>query len=38
MSFLFGVGIGAIVTMGIAFIFAADKNNPDDVDDFTDFH
>jgi hypothetical protein len=26
------------VTIGAAFIVAADTNNPDDVDDFTDFH
>jgi hypothetical protein len=37
MSFILGVGLGALVTIGVAFIFAADKNNPDDVDDFTDF-
>ena len=38
MSFILGLGLGALVTVGVAFIFAADKNNPDDVDDFTDFH
>jgi hypothetical protein len=37
MSFILGVGLGALVTIGVAFIFAADANNPDDVDDFTDF-
>jgi hypothetical protein len=38
MMFIAGMGLGALVTIGVAFIFAADKNNPDDVDDFTDFH
>jgi hypothetical protein len=38
MTFLAGLGLGALVTVGVAFIFAADKNNPDDVDDYTDFH
>jgi hypothetical protein len=38
MTFLAGLGLGAIVVIGVAFIFAADKNNPDDVDDYTDFH
>jgi hypothetical protein len=30
MSFLFGVGLGALATIGVAFIFAADKNIVDD--------
>jgi hypothetical protein len=38
MSFIAGLGLGALLVIGAAFIFAADKNNPDDVDDFTDFH
>ena len=38
MTFLAGLGLGALLTIGVSFIFAADKNNPDDVDDFTDFH
>ena len=38
MTFLAGLGLGALVAIGVAFIFAADKNNPDDVDDYTDFH
>jgi hypothetical protein len=38
MSFILGLGLGALATIGVAFIFAADKNNPDDIDDFTDFH
>ncbi len=38
MTFLAGLGLGALVVIGVAFIFAADKNNPDDVDDYTDFH
>jgi hypothetical protein len=33
MSFLFGVGLGALVTIGVAFVFAADKNNLDEGDD-----
>jgi hypothetical protein len=33
MSFLFGVGLGALFTIGAAFIFAADKNNLDEGDD-----
>jgi len=38
MTFIAGVLLGSLVTIGAAFIFAADNNNPDDVDDFTDFH
>jgi hypothetical protein len=38
MSFIAGMALGALVVIGAAFIFAADANNPDDVDDFTDFH
>jgi hypothetical protein len=38
MTFILGMGLGAVLVIGAAFIFAADKNNPDDVDDFTDFH
>jgi hypothetical protein len=38
MTFLAGLGLGALLVIGVAFIFVADKNNPDDVDDFTDFH
>jgi hypothetical protein len=38
MTFLAGLGLGALLVIGVAFIFAADKNNPDDVDDYTDFH
>jgi hypothetical protein len=30
MSFLFGVGLGALVTIGVAFVFAADKNEVDE--------
>jgi hypothetical protein len=33
MMFIAGMGLGAIVTMGIAFIFAADKNIVDEGDD-----
>jgi hypothetical protein len=33
MSFFLGVGLGAIVTIGVAFIFAADKNIIDEGDD-----
>jgi hypothetical protein len=30
MSFLFGVGLGALVTIGVAFVFASDKNDVDE--------
>jgi hypothetical protein len=33
MSFLFGVGLGALATIEVAFIFAADKNIVDENDD-----
>jgi hypothetical protein len=33
MMFIAGLGLGAIVTMGVAFIFAADKNIVDEGDD-----
>ena len=33
MMFIAGMGLGAIVTMGVAFIFAADKNIVDEGDD-----
>jgi hypothetical protein len=33
MSFLFGMGLGALATIGVAFIFAADKNIVDEGDD-----
>jgi hypothetical protein len=33
MSFLFGVGLGALATIAVAFIFAADKNIVDENDD-----
>jgi len=38
MTFLAGLGLGALLAIGVSFIFVADKNNPDDVDDFPDFH
>jgi hypothetical protein len=37
MSFIAGMGLGALLVIGASFIFAADANNPDDIDDFTDF-
>jgi hypothetical protein len=33
MMFIAGIGIGALVTMGVSFIFAADKNIVDEDDD-----
>jgi hypothetical protein len=33
MSFILGVGLGALATIGVAFIFAADKNIVDEGDD-----
>jgi hypothetical protein len=30
MSFLFGIGLGALLTMGVAFVVAADKNDVDE--------
>ena len=33
MSFLFGVGLGAIITIGVAFVVSADKNVLDEGDD-----
>jgi hypothetical protein len=33
MMFIAGMGLGALVTMGVAFIFAADKNIVDEGDD-----
>jgi hypothetical protein len=33
MMFIAGMGLGAIVTIGVAFIFAADKNIVDEGDD-----
>lgn len=33
MSFLFGVGLGALAVIGAAFIVAADKNIVDEGDD-----
>jgi hypothetical protein len=38
MNFIFGLGLGALAVIGVAFVVAADRNNPDDVDDFTDFY
>ncbi len=37
MSFIAGMALGAFFVISAAFIFAADANNPDDIDDFTDF-
>ena len=33
MNFLFGVGLGALITIGVSFIFAADRNVLDEEDD-----
>ena len=33
MNFLFGVGLGALITIGVAFIVAADRNKLDEEDD-----
>jgi len=33
MSFLFGVGLGALFTIGAAFVLSADKNIVDEGDD-----
>lgn len=33
MSFILGVGLGALVTIGVSFIFAADRNILDEEDD-----
>jgi len=33
MTFLLGMGLGALLTMGAAFIFAADKNILDEGDE-----
>ena len=33
MMFIAGMGLGALVTIGVAFIFAADKNIVDEGDD-----
>jgi hypothetical protein len=30
MTFLLGVGLGSLLTIGMAFIFAADQNNLDE--------
>ena len=32
MTFFLGILTGALITIGTAFIFAADQNNPDDGD------
>ena len=33
MTFLLGVGLGSLLTIGAAFIFAADQNNLDEGDE-----
>ena len=33
MSFILGVGLGALVVIGVSFIFAADRNILDEEDD-----
>ena len=33
MTFLLGVGLGSLLTIGIAFIFAADRNLLDEGDE-----
>ena len=33
MSFILGVGLGALVVIGVSFIFAADRNKLDEEDD-----
>ena len=33
MTFLFGMGLGALLTIGAAFIFAGDQNNLDEGDE-----
>lgn len=33
MTFLLGMGLGSLLTIGAAFIFAADKNNLDEGDE-----
>ena len=33
MNFLFGVGLGALIMIGVSFIFAADRNILDEKDD-----
>ena len=32
MTFLLGMGLGSLLTIGAAFIFAADRNNLDNDD------
>ena len=33
MMFIAGLGLGALITIGVSFIFAADRNKLDEEDD-----
>jgi hypothetical protein len=33
MMFIAGIGLGALITIGVSFIFAADRNVVDEEDD-----